>query len=407
MQDLLNKLKNLGLQFEKASDIAKRKKDAIHLDDVFEGRWVYANNRKIFLIEKVITYGKIIGSKSLKEPKLSPNLFQLFRFNTNPWKTYEEFVFLDTETSSLSIGAGSFIFMAGLCYFTRTGLKILQLILPDIMHEILLLNYLDSFLARFSTIVTYNGKSFDVPIIKSRSLISGASCSIDQLIHLDLLHIARNIWKLRLESRKLSDIEKNILGIVRTDEEIPGWLVPQMYFDYLESGDAKLLKGVAYHNEMDIISVAKLFCLLNTYASEDFKQLKKENMLDTLAIGEILRKGQNYQLAEKVFEIGNFRWDNESIPREYIRKYANVLKRNGNLEKALHFWKIAANAGDVSSCIEISKYYEHKKKDFRESYIFGEKALFLAKKEEQSEKKLAAVKHRLCRIKTKLEKLNE
>ena len=297
--------------------------------------------------------------------------------------------------------------MAGLCYFRRTGLKILQLILPDIIHEILLLNYLDSFLAKFSTIVTYNGKSFDVPIIKSRSLISGVPCSIDKLIHLDLLHLARNIWKLRLESRKLSDIEKNILGIVRTDEEIPGWLVPQMYFDYLESGDAKLLKGVAYHNEMDIISLAKLFCLLNNYASEDFKQLKNENKLDTLAIGEILRKGQNYQLAEKVFEIGNFRWDNESIPREYVRKYANVLKRNGNLEKALHFWKIAANAGDVPSCIEISKYYEHKIKDYRESYIFGEKALLLAKKEEQSEKKLDAVKHRLCRIKTKLEKLNE
>ncbi len=54
MQDLLNKLKNLGLQFEKASDIAKSKKDAIHLDDIFEGRWVYANDRKIFLIQKVI-----------------------------------------------------------------------------------------------------------------------------------------------------------------------------------------------------------------------------------------------------------------------------------------------------------------------------------------------------------------
>jgi len=408
MQDLLKKLQSLGLPIKKASGLEKRETKVQGLDQVFDGKWVKANDRKVFLIEKCIPFGKIFGSKNVSKEKISDHLHRLFRLEGNPWKSYKEFVFLDTETSSLSLGAGSFIFMIGICFFTQNGLQIEQLIMPDVIHEVLLLNYLDKKLEKFSTVVTYNGKSFDAPIIKSRSIINGVSSSIDKLVHIDLLHTSRKIWKLRLESRKLSDIENHILGIKRSEDEIPGWLVPQMYFDFLESGDAELLRGVVYHNEMDVISLSVLFNLFNLMAAHDFAQMKKENSLDALAVGDILRKGKQFELAGKVFEMGLSDSDISLIPKELLRKYAIMLKRDRKWQRAIHLWQIAADKGDFLSCIEIAKYYEHRDRNYEEALKWSQAALKLLISDGSQENKIGLINHRIHRLekKVKMEKEN-
>lgn len=402
MQDLIDKLRSLGVEIQKATDIRQSESGPAKLGAVLDGEWIWGNDQKIFRISKQIPYGHMVGRQKLDEIKPSAHIHQLFELSENPWHGYGEFVFVDTETSSLSIGAGSFVFLIGLCFFTPSGLRVEQIFLPDVSHEALFLNYFDNRLNGFTTIVTYNGKSFDIPILRSRFTINRIPYSFDDLVHLDLLHTARKIWKLRLESRKLGDIENHILGVKRTNEEIPGWLVPQMYFDYLESGNAELLEGVFYHNEMDIISLALLFGLINNFASDNFGHLREENSLDILSIGEIIRRGKNFELAEKVFELGYEKDSHENIPPELIRKYADVLKRNGNWERAIALWKIATNSGDYLSCIALAKYYEHTAKACNEAFVWSKKGLDLYQLIGTSKKQIRSIEHRIERIQRKL-----
>ena len=107
-------------------------------------------------------------------------------------------------------------------------------------------------------VVTYNGKSFDIPLLNNRYVLHDLISPFKDLAHIDLLPMARKIWKKKLASRRLSNVETEILRVERTMDEVPGYLVPQVYFDYLKSGDARPLVGVLYHNEMDVLSLTTL-----------------------------------------------------------------------------------------------------------------------------------------------------
>ena len=126
-------------------------------------------------------------------------------------------------------------------------------------QEAALLAALDQWLAEFDVIVTFNGKSFDVPLLNSRFLMNGITTPFERYEHVDVLQIARKLWRDRLPSRALGELEKEIIHFYRTGDDIPGWMIPQVYFDYLRSGDARPLAGVFYHNVIDILTLAALF----------------------------------------------------------------------------------------------------------------------------------------------------
>lgn len=157
-------------------------------------------------------------------------------------------------------------------------------------------------------------------MLKSRFIINRITHKLDQISHIDLLHLSRRIWKLRLESRRLSNIESEILGIERTKEEVPSWLIPQVYFDYLNTRDAFPLAGVFYYNEMNIISLAVLFQYICSLSIDDNK-LTETDILDIVSIGDLFRKDKNYDLEEKYFRIGFHQDISNQLPKDIIHKY--------------------------------------------------------------------------------------
>ena len=162
----------------------------------------------------------------------------------------KKMLFLDTETTGLSGGADTVPFLIGVGYFEGKGFTLKQLLLSDIEEEKPILSLLAEYIANAECLVTFNGKSFDWPLLRTRFVINRVKVKTT-LPHLDLLHCVRRVFKSRLSSTRLVDIEKDVFGMRRVDDT-PGWAIPGIYFDYIEEGDAGPLHRIVKHNESSV-----------------------------------------------------------------------------------------------------------------------------------------------------------
>ncbi|MDR0615264.1 MAG: ribonuclease H-like domain-containing protein [Synergistaceae bacterium] len=169
-------------------------------------------------------------------------------------------VFLDLETTGLAGGTGTYAFLCGIGFSSGIDFKVVQFFLEGPSKESRWLKAIDSAIPEDACLVTYNGSSFDIPLLRTRHVLARSRASWDGLPHIDLLHHARRFYKGRLESCSLGSMERHVLGVGRSGEDIPGHLIPEMYMRYLQTRDASRLAGVFYHNELDIVSLAALYC---------------------------------------------------------------------------------------------------------------------------------------------------
>ena len=187
--------------------------------------------------------------------------------------------------------------------------------------------------------------------------------------------MARKIWKKKLASRRLSNVETEILRVERTMDEVPGYLVPQVYFDYLKSGDARPLVGVLYHNEMDVLSLTTLL----QYFMNAFSQpsLDANNVPEDLypVINLLLDLG-HHQEAIELFN-RTFQPDSSSQDDDWetIEKMALHYKRNREWESAIFIWEAAAENGLEFGWFELTKFYEHQERNYHEALEYAEKLL--------------------------------
>jgi hypothetical protein len=282
----------------------------------------------------------------------------------------ESFAFLDTETSGLSGGTGTYAFLIGAGRFVNGEFILQQFFMRDPAEEPALLEGLGKFLASAQALVTFNGKAFDVPLLKTRYSLNAIPVPFKDFAHLDLLPLARRLWRDRLESRALKYLEENILFAPRTVEEVPGYEIPYIYFDYLRDGDARPLKGVFYHNAMDVVAMA---ALLNHTAKmlEDPFHEGIEHGLDVIALAKLYEGLGQWDKAARLFEHGLEKslssesgqgLSQESFT-ETVRRLSVLQKRRGDFDEALRLWEDAADKGHIYAFIELAKYYEHKKRD--------------------------------------------
>jgi uncharacterized protein YprB with RNaseH-like and TPR domain len=171
-------------------------------------------------------------------------------------------LFLDTETTGLAGGTGTVAFLVGLARFEQGVLCIEQLLVPNLGAEGPVLARLAERIAAASCVVTYNGKSFDWPLLRTRFVMSRLPVPVLPA-HIDLLHAARSIWKRRLDTLRLTEIEREILAFVREDD-IPGSEIPGRYFEFLRDGATERLAPVLEHNQNDLIALAALLGVLIT-----------------------------------------------------------------------------------------------------------------------------------------------
>jgi uncharacterized protein len=283
--------------------------------------------------------------------------------------------FLDTETSGLMGGTGTYAFLIGVGYRTVTGFELVQFFMRDPGQEPALLAALDQWLARFNAIVTFNGKTFDLPLLTTRYTMNGFTAPFPSFEHVDLLNVARKLWRDRLPSRALGELEKEIVRFYRTNDDIPGWMIPEIYFEYLRSGDARPLAGVIYHNARDILSLATLYGHIAGMLKDPLGEAVNYG-LDLAAIARLYEGlgwiEQAAQLYERSLEMGD-------LPEDFffktMERYALLHRRQGDWEKASLIWKKAADKGQVFACVELAKYYEHRERNYMEALQWARKAL--------------------------------
>lgn len=173
----------------------------------------------------------------------------------------ERWAFLDTETSGLSGGAGSFAFLVGVGGITANGFVLKQFFMRDHGEEPSMLKALSAYLDQFDLLVTYNGRTFDQPLLETRYRLQRIPEPFPRLKHVDLLYSARRLWRLALESCRLQELEQRILGVERHGD-VDGQFIPNLYFDYLRTGNFAPLQPVISHNAVDILSLACLTAIV-------------------------------------------------------------------------------------------------------------------------------------------------
>lgn len=224
-----------------------------------EGEWTA---RGVYRMERRFRYGSAYGRNVLTPPQESGAALKL-------WGGSECPVFLDTETTGLSGGTGTYAFLIGLGICAEDCLRVVQLFLAGPAWERAWLEAVENELPRGCGLVTYNGRAFDLPLLLTRYTLARSVPSWRYAPHMDLLLLARHFYRGRLASCSLSSMERNVLGLQRGGEDVPGGEIPWMYTQFLRDSDASPLRGVFYHNTLDIVSLAVLQRKIAAMASGD------------------------------------------------------------------------------------------------------------------------------------------
>ena len=177
-------------------------------------------------------------------------------------------LFLDIETTGTAGGTGTYAFLVGLGFVEDGYFQVRQFFLHDLAEESAFLNAVEEFTGRFRYLVTYNGKSFDSQILRNRYLMHRKEDPLRDKPHVDMLFVARRLWKKRFRDCDLMNLERQVLQFYRIDD-IPGYLIPAAYTDYLRFAKANLIQKVIHHNQWDIVSLAVLTARAATFPQQE------------------------------------------------------------------------------------------------------------------------------------------
>lgn len=307
-------------------------------------------------------------------------------------------LFIDVESTGLGTATGTQVFLLGIGRFAGDDFEILQYFLPGPQQERPFLEQVRETFNLQSLIVSYNGKSFDIPLLETRYLMQRQKANLRQLPHLDLLFPARRLYRHRVPDCCLGTIERLVLQVIREDEDIPGYLIPGIYFEYLRTGDPRPLAGVFYHNLVDILSLARLFAAIA--AAMELKD--GLHSLDYAGAARIFEASDQLDLAARAYRrslAGIHPVQRASL----LQRLAFVLKRSQKFEEAANIWQfLVESQGDESGVahVELAKHLEHREKDYERAREVVLAALRLPSSQEAYVK--GALEHRLGRIERKM-----
>ncbi len=307
-------------------------------------------------------------------------------------------LFLDTETTGLAGGTGTYAFLVGVGYAEPDRFVVVQYFMRDFDEEPALLTALEPLLARASGLVTFNGTGFDLPLLETRFVLARRRWP-GALAHLDLLHPARRVWAALFEDCRLGTLEREVLGLVR-DEDVPGALIPALYFDYLRHRRAAPLARVFSHNRADVLSLAALLgwftCAL-------------DGPVGALAPAELAGLGRLWERVDPDRSAVCYR---EALAAGLGELEAHRIrlrlawweKRRARWDTACELWRAAAAAAvfDVRPWEELAKYYEHRQRDFAAARAVVREALDLARAAPLPTGVVHDLAHRLGRLERRL-----
>ncbi len=286
-----------------------------------------------------------------------------------------ELLFFDTETTGLSGGTGTIAFMLGFGFFDDDSFHVKIFILNDLYREDFFLEEVDRFLQsrQFSATVTFNGKSFDFPLMESRYILQRKRFPLLKLPHLDFLFPARIVWKNTFESRRLGYLGDILLGISRADD-IDGAQIPAIYFNYLRSKSFYLLQKVVEHNAMDLLGLAALVLLVIKY-QENIEYTDDEG--EILGIAKLYEKYGDLEKANHLYELLKKSGTRNEIVSKAIACLAIVKKREKLFLEASQLWELVTQIQDthIQAVRELSVHFEHREKNYTLAIRYVRQAL--------------------------------
>lgn len=314
-------------------------------------------------------------------------------------------LFLDTETTGLSGGAGTVAFLVGVGFIEGGALVIEQYLMRDYSDEPELIDQLANRMDAFDCVCTFNGKTFDMPLLEARFTMNRMRHRWRDLENIDLLHPARRTWKLRLGSCRLGRLEEMILGLERVGD-LPGSEVPQRYFDFLKSGDMSLLEDVIKHNRQDIATLASLLVrLCEIYDDPNCLRDKK----DQFSVGKALERQGELRTARELYRVSAVpapsgtlaALTGEKLEGEANWRIYQIERRSKNVEGMRTVLEQMLVRGQMpyEVRIELSKMYEHRCRDCRNALRCAREAQKYCKEDERD-----TLDKRIARLEKKLEK---
>ncbi len=314
-------------------------------------------------------------------------------------------VFLDLETTGLSGGVGVVPFLVGLGYFREGQFRISQFFLGDLAEEERLIRELERFFTQmgFRSVVTFNGKAFDIPLLETRFILQRTALSLSGLPHLDFLFSARSLWGHKHESCRLNHLAQQILEAYR-EEDIPSAEIPHRYFEFLRTGDFSLVEPILYHNQEDLLSLLGVVISGAAMFSEDEVEKSETgaDAMDLYGAARLLERTGERERSARFMRRALEGSLSEEVAALARMKLAAHFKRNRDWEKAIGLWQEMTPLTRLTCYRELAIYYEHKERDYEKARLAAEEGLTAAAGASRSVER--DFSHRLERIRHKLDK---
>lgn len=376
MSDILTRLKALGvtkgMPEKPAAPVRKSSDNMTALLKEFPNGIVTENDHGYCFINRLTQPLSQLHGSVRMDAQLCPSPLFDSMMETGILRKEDTLAF-DTETSGLSNGSGSFIFMLGLGYFDGDNYTVDQLILPDLGDEPAFLRQTELIFSRFPILISYNGRGFDIPMLQGRLNFHMFPDFTKEITHIDLLNLTRRYWKASLGSVRLANIEQYVLKLQRGDEEVPGYMAPELYREFLRSGDAAHISGIAYHNQIDVVSLSAFLLYLNDLC---IRGEKDPSVWETEGVQEsgLLRHNLTVFSGQVISKIESF-----SIKEK--KQIAAKFLKAGDREKALPILEELADGGDYDSADRLMKLY-FREKDPERFEKFRARAIFILENDE-------------------------
>jgi len=302
-------------------------------------------------------------------------------------------LFLDTETTGLAGGTGTYAFLVGAAFLENERFVLVQHFMRDFDEESALLAALDPLLDRASGLVTFNGGGFDLPLLETRFVLARRRWPAT-LAHVDLLRPARRMWSAHFDDCRLPTLEREVLGLVR-ENDVPGYVIPALYFDFLRYRRAAPLARVFEHNRDDVLSLATLLGWFARALTDD-ADLAAGELAGVGRLWERCDPGRAAVYYERALSAG---LAGDEGHRVRLR-LARWQKRQARWNEACALWQeaSAARVFDVTPWEELAKYHEHRRRDFGTALGIVQDALALAQASKAPVRALDALVYRLSRL---------
>lgn len=326
-------------------------------------------------------------------------------------------LFIDLETTGLFGGAGTQAFLVGCATIEGTSIRIRQLLLPGFEHERAVLHALQTFAADIGAICSYNGRSFDLPLIETRHMFHRVPCVLDGLPHLDMLHAARRLWRQRPitigpdnddSSCTLAVLEKHIAGLHRIGD-VPGYEIPSRFFTFVRTGDARPLEAVLEHNRLDLLSLAAVLARAIVLITHGPSAATSAH--EAYGLARVYERAGAHENAEasllKAIDVVRRVGSDPELHAEALRRLAWMRRRDRRPQEAADAWQELASLPRCAAALRreakeaLAIHHEHRSKNLA---VARDHALELLTDPDAN---AVRVRHRLDRLERKLARHTE